>query len=227
VVLYIALTGLAFTVYEQLRRHKNLQRCGIVLGAMAAFVLLAFWISTYTSERRRLKKYTEYRQHLLLVLRWAEAVPQNPELAWFSPYPETAQTIHTLAEHDAFRPRLVSNTLARAVNAAPIGNGDGAGVLEQAIPDGNGRFWIKGWAQLRNENRPADCVVVGWQTATGWQPRWVVELHQDSSRSVGGARFSWPLIASVPSSGATLRAWAIDLQRERAYALAGAINLSP
>jgi hypothetical protein len=226
VSLYIAVTGLAFTVYEQLRGSKNLERGGALLGAVTALILASLWASTFTAERRRLKKYTEYRRHLLLVLRWAEAIPRNPELAWMSPYSDTAQTIRTLAEHDALRPRLASKTLAQTVNATPAREVYNAGVLEQATPDGNGRFWVRGWAQVPDENRPADCVVVGWQTAAGWEPRWVFELNQRSSGSVSGARFLWPLIASVPASGATLRAWAIDLQRGQAYALAGAINLA-
>jgi hypothetical protein len=227
IIVYIALTGLAITVHEELKPHKNLRRAGVLLGVVAAVVLLALWVSTFTAERRRLKKYTEYRNHLLLVLRWAQALPQNPELAWLSPYPETAQTIRTLAEHDAFRPPLISKTLAQAVNTAPTGNSDEAGVLEQASPDGNGRLWVKGWARVPNENRPVNCVVVGWQTATGWQPRWVFEVNQHASRSGTGVNFSWPLIASIPAGGATLRAWAIDLQRDRAYALRGAISLAP
>ncbi|HSV63426.1 MAG TPA: hypothetical protein VLH83_08765 [Chthoniobacterales bacterium] len=226
VILYIAVTGLAFAVYEQLRGYTNIERGGALLGVVSALVLASLWTSTFTAERRRLKKYTEYRRHLLLVLRWAEALPQNPELAWLSPYADTAQTIHTLAEHDAFRPRLVSKTLAGAVNAAPTRDVDGAGVLEQAVPDGNGRFWVKGWARVPGENRPADCVVAGWQTAAGWEPRWVVELQPRSANSVSGAGFSWPLIATVPAGGATLRAWAIDLRRDQAYALAGEINFS-
>jgi hypothetical protein len=226
VTLYIALTGLAFTVFEELNLQPKFRRAGALLGAVAALLLLALWASTFTAERRRLKKYTEFRNHLLLVLRWAEALPQNPELAWLSPYPETAQTIHTLAEHDAFRPRLVSKTFAQAVNVSPTGSSDDVGVLEQATPDGTGRLWVKGWARLPDKNRPADCVVVGWQTSTGWQSRWVVETNQHSLGAAAG-RFSAPIIASIPASGATIRAWAIDLQHERAYALGGAINLTP
>jgi len=219
VILYIAVVALAFTLYEEFRGSKNVERRGAVLGAAAVLLLLVFWVSTFTAERRLLKKVTEYHQHLLLVLRWAEAIPQNPELAWLSPYPEMPETIHTLAEHDALRPRLISQTLAQAVNAAPAAQDNAAGVLEQAIPDGNGRLWIKGSARVPNENRPADCVVVGWQTAGGWQPRWVLETRGD--------RFSAPVIASVPAGGAVLQAWAIDLQRERVYSLGGAINVSP
>jgi hypothetical protein len=227
VTLYIALTGLAFTVYEELSAYKKLRRAGALLGPVAAILLLSLWVSTFTAERRRLKKYTEYRNHLLLVLRWAEALPQNPELAWLSPYPETARTIHTLAEHDAFRPRLVRKTLARAVNIAPTGNSDDAGVLEQATPDENGRLLVKGSARVPDKNRRADCVVLGWQTSTGWQSRWVVEMNQPSSGSAAASDFSAPIIATIPASGAVLRGWAIDLERDRAYALGGAIKLTP
>src|SRR5438270_834143 len=116
-----------------------------------ALVLLALWASTLTAKRRFIKKVSEDHQHLLLVLRWAQAIPQNPELAWLSPYSEMPQTIHTLAEHDALRPRLVSKTLAQAVNAAPIAPDNAAGVLEQAIPDGNGRLLVKGSARMPAE----------------------------------------------------------------------------
>lgn len=227
VTLYIALTGLAFTVYEELNAHKKFRRAGTLLGAVVAILLLALWVSTFTAERRRLKKYTEYRNHLLLVLRWAEALPLNPELAWLSPYPETAQTIHTLAEHDVFRPRLVSKTLARTVNIAPTGNSDDAGTLEQATPDGTGRLWVKGRARVPDKNRPADCVVLGWQTTTGWQSRWVVEMNHRSLGSAADGNFSARIIATIPASGAILRAWAIDVQRDRAYPLRGALNLAP
>ena len=44
---------------------------------------------------------------------------------------------------------------------------------------------------------------------------------------IKGDRFSGAVIASVPEGGAILQAYAIDLQRERVYALAGAINLAP
>ncbi|MFN2622613.1 MAG: hypothetical protein ABR611_07190 [Chthoniobacterales bacterium] len=227
VMLYVAVTGLAFTVYEQLRGNAYMRRGNALLGVGAALVLLSLSASTFNAEWRFLKKSAAYRKHLLMVFRWADAIPQNPELAWLTPYQDTPQVIHVLAEHDVLRPRPVSKAVAQAIYAVPNAASAEAGVLEAATPDGNGRFWVKGWAHVPDENRPADCVVVGWQTTAGWEPRWVVELTQPSSNSVSGAAFSWPLIAGVPPSGATLRAWAIDLQRDRVYALAGAINLAP
>jgi hypothetical protein len=222
VMLYIAVAGLGFTVYEQLRRNRSVRRGGLFLGATAAVVLLSLGASTFNAEWRFLKKSAAYRKHLLLVFRWADAVPRNPELNWITPYPDTAEVIHVLAEHDVLRPRPVSKTLARAINAVPPDSGAEAGLLEQATPDGSGRIWVKGSARIPDENRAADCVVLGWETPGGWQPRWVVETGGETPSS-----FSHPLIANLPPEGAVLRAWAIDLKRDRVYPLAGAINLAP
>jgi hypothetical protein len=227
VMLYIAVAGLAFTVYEALRGDKNIRRGGVLLGAAAAVVLLALGASTFNAEWRFLKKSAAYRKHLLLVFRWAEAIPQNPELNWLTPYPDTPQVIHLLAEHDVLRPRPVSTTLAHAVNDLPTASGAGeSGVLEQAIPDGNGRVRVKGWARVPDKNRPADCVVIGWETATGWQPQWVVETGQKEPDSVERWGFSRLLLGSAPAGGAILRAWAIDLERDRVYPLAGGISVA-
>lgn len=220
VMLYIAVIGLGFTVHEQLRASKYIQNGGAILCVTAAVLLLGLGASTFNAEWRFLKKSAAYRKHLLLIFRWADAIPQNPELKWITPYPDTPQVIHLLAEHDVLRPRPVSKTLAQEVNALPPTGDPNAGVLEQAAPDGNGRLWVKGWARLPDENRAADCVAIGWETAAGWQPRWVVETGE-----AGG--FSRPLIASVPQGSATLRAWAIDLKHDRAYPVAGAINVAP
>ena len=222
VMLYLAVVGLAFSNYEQLHGNRFVRRGGVILGVGAALVLLVLAASTFNAEWRFLKKSAASRKHLLLVFRWADAIPKNPEITWMTPYPDTAEVIHLLAAHGILRPRPVGKTLAQAINAVPNAVGTEAGVLEQAIPNGNGRFWVKGRARVPDEDRAADCVVLGWETAAGWEPRWVIETVDKSS-----ANFSRPVIASVPESGATLRAWAIDLKRERPFALAGRINVHP
>jgi hypothetical protein len=216
VMLVIATIGLGFTVYENLGDRRRLKTAGRFCGAVAGIALLVFWASTFTAERRVLKKFTEYRKHLQLVMRWADAIPDNPELAWLSPYPEMRQTIHILAEHDVLRPRLVSATLVRAVSAAPADGNESAGTLEQAVLDGNGRLWVKGWAGV------ADCVVVGLETGGRWRPRWVLGTRSDQP---GRGDFSRALLASdVTGEGAVVKAWAIDLERDQAYPLAGEIR---
>jgi hypothetical protein len=139
------------------------------------------------------------------------------------------QIIHTLAEHDSLRPRPVSRTLAQAVQTLPMAQDESAGRLQEAIPDGNGRVWVKGWARLPESDRPADCVVLGLDTAAGWQPQWVMEPGGKPSEVVAEpGSFFRPLIARPPAAdGAVIRACAVDLQRERAYPLAGAIKIAP
>jgi hypothetical protein len=227
VILYVAVIGLAFTVYETLRRNKYIRRGGVLLGVGTGVILLALGASSFNAEWRFLKQSAAYRRHLLQVFRWAEAIPQNPELTWLTPYPDTPQVIHLLAEHDILRPRPVSKTLAKAVNAIPTSGGGAAGILEQAKPDGNGRLLVKGWARVPDENRPADCVVIGWETAAGWQARWVVETGEKGTGLVEGSGFSRLLFGSVPAGGAILRTWAIDLKRDQAYAMAGGITVAP
>jgi hypothetical protein len=219
VMLVIATIGVAFTVYENLGDRRRLKTVGRFCGAVAGIALLVVWAFTFNAERRVLKKFTDYRKHLQLVMRWADAIPDNPELAWLSPYPEMRQTIHTLAEHDVLRPRLVSATLLQAVSAAPAEGNESAGTLEQAVLDGNGRLWVKGWAGV------ADCVVVGLETGGPWRPLWVLGTRSDQP---GRADFSRALLArDVTGEGAVVKAWAIDLERDRAYPLAGEIRLRP
>ncbi|HEX4631156.1 MAG TPA: hypothetical protein VH188_09345 [Chthoniobacterales bacterium] len=221
VMLYIAIVGLGFTIYEKIWNRGNLRRACQFFGAIAVLVILALWASTFTAERRSLKKFTEYRTHLQWILRWADAVPQNPELVWLSPYPETPQVIQTLHEHDALRPRRVSETVTRAITEPPGGGNPSTGVLERAVADGSGRLWVKGWALA------ADCVVIGLQTPGRWEPRWVVET---SARSPANNQdtFSRPLlIGDISGNAPTIKAWAIDLKTDRAFPLAGEIALQP
>jgi hypothetical protein len=225
VMLAIATIGLAFTVYENLGDRRSLKTIGRFAGAFAGVVLLVLWAFTFTTERRILKKFTEYRNHLQLVMRWADAIPDNPELAWLSPYPEMRETIHALAEHDVLRPRLVSATLARAVSAAPAAEKKSAGALEQAVLDGTGRLWVKGRALIPGNNRPADCVVVGVETGGRWRPRWVIETRSDGA--TGGDFSRFVLASGFRGEAAVVKAWAVDLESDRAYPLAGEIHLTP
>jgi hypothetical protein len=116
-----------------------------------------------------LHTFTAVRQHSLLVLRWSEAIPLNPEIALLSPYPlaDVVAIIRTLAEHDAVRPRLVSQKLAAAVNARPNPAGASAGTLEAARFEA-GELSFHGWARVPDQDRPADCVVLGFEANGEW-----------------------------------------------------------
>ena len=219
VMLYIAIVGLAFSIYETLGEGSYLKRAAKLIGLVTGLMVVFLWASTFTAERRVLKKFTEYRSHLQLVMRWADAIPENPELAWLSPYSDTPKIIHDLGAHDALRPRLVGKDLAHAIAEIPRTGNPAAGVLENAAPDGMGRLVVKGWARIPDQARPADCVVIGLLKDNRWEPLWVLGTAGTS----GG--FSCPLFApNLPADGMSVLAWGIDLRNERAFPLVGEIK---
>src|SRR5205823_5274333 len=116
-------------------------------AAVFLVILVSLWAITFKKERRFLPLLTAVRQHSLLVLRWSEAIPQNPEIALLSPYPleDVVAITRTLAEHDALRPRLVSQKLAAAVRARPNTGDASAGTLEAAKFEA-GELSFHGWA---------------------------------------------------------------------------------
>jgi hypothetical protein len=236
---YIALLGLGFSVYAQTKTDgpSTTRFVFRAAGVATLLLVLAFWLVTFKIERKLLRRDHETRKHTQLVVRWSEAIPQNPEMAFSSPYPaqETIDTIRTIAASDALRPRLVSHDLANAVRERPDAINASAGALEEATLDGSGHLFCKGWAKVPDQDRPADCVVIGFDAADGrWQPFCVTETgekRKDVAQPAGVAAleragFSRTVDAkSLPQSGATIRAWAIDLQNQRAFPMAGAIRL--
>ena len=238
VFLYIAVVGLGFTVYRQAGTRPLIRPILSSVAAILLVVLLAFWAITFKKERDLLGILTPARKHSLLVLRWSEAIPQNPEIVLLSPYPLAGvlSTIHTLAQHDGFRPRLVSQPLANIVNQRPDTSAATAGVLDGARFEA-GQLLFEGWALGSGDARPADCVVVGFEMPDGaWQPFYVVETgvnRPDVAGKLGNTAlarvgFSGRIeAASLPTGELTLKGWAVDLQHERAFPLSGAIKLPP
>jgi hypothetical protein len=228
---YIAVVGLGFSVYAQAERRPL--KSGVAFSAAIVFlvILLSLWGITFKKERRFLPTLTGVRQHSLLVLRWSEAIPQNPEIALLSPYPLTdvVAIIRVLAEHDALRPRLVSQKLAAAVSARPNTGDASAGTLEAAKFEA-GELSFHGWARVPDQDRPADCVVLGFEATDGkWKPFCVVETggnrpdaQQLGSAALKRAGFSGGIrSANFPRGETILKAWAIDLQNQSAFPIAG------
>jgi len=238
VFFYIAVIGLGFSVYGQAEKRPLAARAALSAAIVTLAVILTCWGITFQKERRLLRIFTHAWEHSLQVLRWSEAIPLNPEIALLSPYPvgETLGTIRTLAQHDALRPRLVSRKLASAINERPNTDSAAAGTLDAATLDAGNHLAFHGWARLPEQDRPADCVVVGFEMADGtWRPFCVIETgdkrpdlpRKFRSDALARAGFAGEVAAtSLPRGDLTLRAWAIDLQNERAFPMAGAIRLS-
>jgi hypothetical protein len=227
---YIAVVGLGFSVCAQAKRRPL--KSGIAFSAAIGFlvILVSLWAITFKKERRFLPILTAVRQHSLLVLRWSEAIPQNPEIALLSPYPlaDVVAITRILAEHDALRPRVVSQKLAAAVSARPDTAGASAGTLEAAKFEA-GELSFHGWARVPDQDRPADCVVLGFEVDGEWKPFCVVETGgnrpdapQLGSAALKRAGFSGDVrLANFPRGETILKAWAIDLQNERTFPLSG------
>jgi hypothetical protein len=236
---YIAVLGLGFSVYAGMKPRALAARIAFPAAIVSAVLIVALWTITFKKERLLLRIFKPAWEHSLLVMRWSMAIPQNPEIGLLTadPLPQTVATIGTLAEHDALRPRLVSQKLAAAINQSPNVEGATAGTLDGATLESTGHLSFQGWARLPDQNRPADCVVVGFETADGaWKPLCVFETggnRPDVARTLGSAAlahagFSGRVAAGgLPRSDITLKAWAVDLKSERAFPMGGAVRLPP
>lgn len=235
--LYIAVVGLGFSVFTHAKSRPLMRRIAIPAAIVALMVLGTLWAITFKKERSILQTLTAARQHCLLVLRWSEAIPRNPEITLLSPYPveDMLSTIRILAANDALRPRLVGPKLIHAVNERPKADAASAGNLDAATFESANRLTFQGWASVPDQNRPADCVVLGFETSDGaWEPFCVVETggtRPDVARHFGidalrGAGFSGRVAATnLPPGDLTLKARAVDAQNERAFPVANAVSL--
>jgi hypothetical protein len=235
--LYIAVLGLGFSVYVGMKPRALTARIGFSAAIVFLVVILALWAITFKKERRLLGIFKPAWEHSLLVMRWSGAIPQNPEIGLLTPDPirQTVATIRTLAENDALRPRLVSQRLANAINERPKTEAASAGTLDGATLEATGHLTFQGWARVPDQDRPADCVVLGFETSDGeWKPFCVFETggnRPDVARTLGSgalarAGFSGRVAAaSLPRGDITIKAWAIDLPNERAFPMSGAVRL--
>ncbi|HMG05973.1 MAG TPA: hypothetical protein VK581_10955 [Chthoniobacterales bacterium] len=234
---YIALGGLAYTVYAQARPRSLGARMAWPVAIVFLLLILVLWLSTYKRERKFLRADRQLRKHTQLVVRWIDAIPQNPEMAFSYPHHQekTVDTIRTIAARGGLRPRFVSHALASAVQNPPQAIDASAGILEQATLQRGRQVFCKGWARIPEQDRPANCVVLGFETNKNrWRLYCVLETGENrpdaagptGNASLARAGFSRTVDArSLPQTGATMRAWAIDLRNERAFPMAGAISL--
>ncbi|HSH37631.1 MAG TPA: hypothetical protein VK993_02500 [Chthoniobacterales bacterium] len=234
---YVAVSGLAGSIYGQIREHERAaawwrRTCGV-----AALLLLVLGVSAFRREEALLAKTESERRHRALVLRWSNVLRANPEFRLLSPYENTAATITTLAKHDLLRPRLVPEQLARAVSTAPPPADGSTGVLEQVgyRPESN-ELAVRGWARKRTQLVRADCVVLGYETPDGaWMPWTVLDTgtrRRDIAERFGGGKiapagFKHTISGrTLPARELTFRAWSVDEQSGDAWPMAGAVRLT-
>ncbi|MBA3273120.1 MAG: hypothetical protein H0T11_04515, partial [Chthoniobacterales bacterium] len=150
--LYIAVVGLIATTSSRLP-------IGALAKRISLTTLAGLWCFALLQEQPHLDELTTHRSYVQRIVRWADAIPNNPQLASVSPYETTLATIRTLAAKDVLRPRLVSEILVQPVKQPPLPRDDPAGVLEHVDAD----LVAKGWARIPDQQRPADCVLLGYE----------------------------------------------------------------
>jgi hypothetical protein len=125
-----------------------------------------------------------------------------------------------VASRDILRPRLVSRAIATRLQNLPRAIDDSAGMLEEAFINASGDLTCKGSARIPDGNRPADCVVLGFENEQGiWEPFCVFETEPHRQA------FSRTIQTPALPPAATLRACAVDLANEQVFPVTGAIKL--
>ena len=215
--LYIAVTGLAWTVWEGTRERRIAR--ALVLALVAAVVLL--FGCAFRPVTKLLASDRAHRQHLLQVMRWSPVIPENPELRFLSPYPATAEKIRMLYSLDVLRPKAIPASLLEMVQAPPATDDAAAGRLDRAVIDHLGQLTIEGRTRSPARDAASDAVVIGYESAGGtWTPYLVLDPAHNPARNASQKDSAFRRVitgADLPTGAITFRAWSVDLHQERVF----------
>lgn len=235
---YIALIGLYFAIYcGRVRSASIASRTAFLTNAgwVAGRVAIC-WGSSLEKNLGVLAQHHKLHRHLLRTLEWIEPIPDNPDLALILPSPDALRhRARYLEEQNVLRLPFVHDPLAAAVQQAPPPADATYGSVDAAVLEGGDRLHLQGWAWLPKRKRPADCVVIGAEDSSGvFKPLTVImtgKPRPDVRAALGRphafrAGFDYVVgTSNLPDGEATIEGWAIDLQAQKAWPLAGAIPL--
>ena len=235
---YIALLGLLFAIYcARIHRSNPVTRTLFLTNAAWGVGFLAlFWSATLEPNRRALSAYRQTRIHLLHTLEWIEAVPDNPEHALIFPFPAALrERARFLDQHHVFRRSFIHGSIVSLVRQSPPPGNGMHGEIEAAELTETHRVRLRGWAWLPEQQRPADCVIVGAENENGeFKPFTLLEtgvarpdlrdrLHQPKAYRAG---FDYEVsAANVPAGMISVKGWAINARDQTAWSLASRIQL--
>jgi len=141
-----------------------------------------------------------------------------------------------LAKHDALRPRLIDAALTQAVKRSPTPASRPAGYLGRVAFVSPNRLLVQGWAQIPNQNAPADCVVLGYRDELSrWKLFGVMETglsRPDVAVALGNPRLAFArfdrtfVVNDFPTGSVIFEAQAIDLKRKQVFPLSGAMAVT-
>jgi hypothetical protein len=237
VFFYIAVVGLALSIYSKLSiQKKTLSRAAIFCTGAAAGILAITWLNAFNRELIVLKETREERKRLALAVQWIAAIPDNPELKLGRVAPATiVDKARSLSRYDLLRPRFVDERLVNQVEREPPSADSLAGALQTAFLNDYGKLLMTGTAQVPSQRKKPDCVVVGYVTEghrltpfAVFRPKFEQLERQErfGVADLPSDGFAVAIDASnLPKGAVVLRAWSIDMAQQTAFPLAGSINL--
>ncbi len=234
---YVAVTGLAFSVYSKLSAQQRiLSRAANFYTGAAVGILAMAWVSAFSRELPILKTIREERKRLALAVQWIPAIPDNPELKLgIAPPARIVDRAKSLSQYDLLRPRFVGERLVNQVEREPPSADSSAGALQTAFFNDYGKLLMTGTAQVPNQRKKPDCVVVGYVTEghrltpfAVFRPKFERLERKERFRVADfpSDGFAVAIEASnLPKGALVLRAWSIDMAQQTGFPLAGSINI--
>jgi hypothetical protein len=236
---YIALCGLCFAIYVgRVEQAPPVPRTLLLTNAAWGLVLFALlWAYSWKKFSPFPEEFRKTRTHLLQALRWVGPIPDNPDLALILPQTEVLRERALFLEKEGvLRLRFVHGALAAAVHRAPRAADDVHGELELAQFEPDGTLRVKGWAWLPEQDRRADCVVIGAENSNGnFKPLSVLSAEmkrRDLQGRIGTrqpvrAGFHWAVkTTNLPPETVCISGWAIDERAQKAWPLGRSLQLA-
>ncbi len=230
---FLALAALLFALHQVRFIHADARPRRLFLTGCIVIALMGLgsWIGCYRDGLSHQRTLVARNRVFLRALEWSEVIPDNPVLRYVLPYPPSLlERIRLLRQHRVLRFPFVSPNLADAVRETPRPvDGQSFGQLESCAfgPDRNLR--LTGRAKLPNRSQPPDCIVIGVVAAAGsYKPVSILETTRprDGGRARGPRDFRLLFEGAIsaenfPPGDIAIAAWAVDLQTEKLYPLAG------
>lgn len=237
VFFYVGLAGLAISVSDAWKANRPATSSRQVLaGGLVVGLFAGVWLSGFSDHVARVRIVREQRRTLALAVRWIPVIADNPDLVHSRiPAKVIVEIATALSKYDVLRPPFVSEALASTTGQTPPDGDSSAGRLTSARFNDEHRLLLTGTAWIPYRKARADCVVVGY---VGSENKFTPFTVFKPSYNQEGLKRSFDLkrlppngfaesidSENIPMGDLVLRAWAVDLRKERAFPMAGAIAI--
>lgn len=210
--------------------------CLTALGVVVAIGHLLYCVQSAESYRNERARYLAAKTAVLFSRCFTD--PQLLSNVWGSVTVQNIEKKLDFMDRKGFmRPKTVRNAAIRDMAARPSGADSRNGAMDQASAPANDAVAFGGWAVFLEKARPADAVLLTWETpeteATVFAISPVGGSRPDIAGKIGDARFvncGWGRMFPrdvMPKHEAKIRAWAFDTSDGKAYPLSGELNWVP